>query len=338
MSAAVTNEATESDAATNVIPVEFRSPVLVDFESASSPKGEIAQRLAAEAAESAKGLVDRDKKVGALRVLASSKSDLVMLNPYLLRIKDGWNSRVANDPSNMEHVDMLARSIAEIGVQQPLTVTMEDDVAYVTDGHCRLLATFRAIEVYGAEVKSVPVRAEGRFATEADRVLSQIVRNSGKPLTVLEQGAVFVKLIALGWTENQIATKAGLGLPRVKEVLSLMENASEGIKTLIAQGKVSATTATTALRDAGGDADFAEAVLEDAVKVAKSSGKKKATMKHVKAAKAGDDSVEKVSRVGTLRAIFEGTSTEIEKNGRRTTVTMNSSHWNQIVALLKLNL
>jgi len=41
-----------------------------------------------------------------------------------------------------------------------------------------LAAALRALE-NGAELKSIPVKTEGRYADEADRVFSQIVRNSG---------------------------------------------------------------------------------------------------------------------------------------------------------------
>ena len=103
------------------------------------------------------------------------------------------------DPTNVEHIDMLAKSIAEIGVKKPLVVYWEDGKAYVSDGHCRLMAAIRAIEVYKAEIKTVPVVTDDRYANEADRIFGQIVHNQGKPFSQLEQAKVFKKLVDLGW-------------------------------------------------------------------------------------------------------------------------------------------
>jgi ParB-like chromosome segregation protein Spo0J len=303
---------------TNIVAVDFR-PVVVDFAEASTPKGEIAQRLAAEAAEQALKLSEASsKKEGTLRMLSTGRGDLFSVNPYLLKIKNGWNSREMNDPANIEHIDTLARSIAAVGVQQPLTVMLEDDQIFVSDGHCRLFATLRAVEVYGAEIKSVPVRAEGRFATEADRVLSQIVRNSGKPLTVLEQGAVFVKLTNYGWSVAQIAEKAGLTVVRVGQILDLMAGASDAIKALVASGSVSASEAQKIMREDGGDVKAAEKTIKDALDLARAEGKKRATAKHVARARGKSPSEAKAARkAGMVRLaeIFSSADITVSRTG-----------------------
>jgi ParB family chromosome partitioning protein len=302
--------------------------VITDFSIASTPKSEIAQRLAEEAKAQSVKLELGDKKAGTLRILSSGRGDLFQINPYLIRIREGWNSREANSPDNIEHVDNLARSIAEIGIQQPLSVMLDGDTVFVTDGHCRLLATFRAIEEYGAEIKSIPVRAENRFATEADRVLSQVVKNSGKPLTVIEMGAVFVKLVGFGWTPAQIAAKVGFKTPaRVSQILDLMANSSDSIKSLVASGQVSATLASEVLRENGNHSEEAEQVLSEAVENAKAEGKTKATAKHI---------AEKASPKAAMKTIFESAKTIIEPGEKTTTITMPTEFWEQISKLFKI--
>ena len=312
-----------------VIPVDFR-PVLVDFAAASTPRSEIAQRLAAEASEQSAKLAKGDKKAGTLRLLSAGRGDLFNLNPYLIAIKEGWNSREAGSQDNLDHVDSLARSIAEIGVQQPLTVVLEGEKAFVTDGHCRLLATFRAIEVYGAEIKSVPVRAESRFTSPADHVLRQLL--TGKALTVVEQGNAFVKLTNFGWTTGQIAAKAGISEVRVTQILDLMAGSSEALKAMVVSGKVAANTVAQALREAGGDVTLAETVLKDAVAVAKKAGKTRATPKHVREAQGTTKTPLKV----VLRNIFAAQTTHVDTSGEDVTITLSAADWANMAELLKI--
>ena len=71
----------------------------------------------------------------AIKDVAAGRSDLYRVDPKLIQIKDGWNSRESNDPANANHVAELAASIKEVGVKKPLVCYMENDVVYVTDGH-----------------------------------------------------------------------------------------------------------------------------------------------------------------------------------------------------------
>lgn len=218
-------------------------------------------------------------KQGGIKDIALGRSDIYRLAPHDLHVKEGWNSREADDPSNVEHVDQLARMIAESGVKEPLTVYWEDGKAIISDGHCRHAATFRAIEVYGADIKSVPVKTEDRYANEADRTFSQIVRNSGKQLTPFEQGKVFLRLLDFGWTEKDIAYKAGRSATWVTECLRLQAQ-PEAVKSMIRSGVVSAHLANSVAKETGDDAKTVE-TLNHAVETAKAAGKERATAKHV---------------------------------------------------------
>lgn len=213
-------------------------------------------------------------KTSGLASLSEGRSDLLKIDPRNLSVKANWNSRDMNDPSNIEHVDELAKSIAEIGVQVPLIAYWEDGKAYVSSGHCRLAATIRAIEVYKAEIKTVPVQIADRYANEADRIFGQIVHNQGKPFTPLEQAKVFKRLLDLGWQQNDIAKKAGMTASRVSQILDLL-TLPEGVKVMVTAGKVSATLAVQTVNDQGGTA--AEKALKEGLKVANKEGKSKVT-------------------------------------------------------------
>ena len=215
-----------------------------------------------------------------IKDLAIGRSDTYRIDPRELHVKPGWNCRNKNfDPADAEDL-ALAQSIAENGVKQSLTVVFEEGRAYITDGHRRLGAALYAINTLGAELKSVPVQTEDRYSSEADRVFSQIVRNSGKPLEPIEQGRVFKRLVELGWTESDIAKKSGLNRAWVVELLKL-QSAPEAVQGLVKSGEVSATLAIKTLKDNKGDGDAAGAVLSDAVETAKAAGKTRATAKHV---------------------------------------------------------
>lgn len=235
-----------------------------DFATYATPSSTAAQALKAEA----------DSKTGGLKALSTDRSDLFRLNPYNITVKDGWNSRDMRDPDNQAHVDELARSITAIGVQEPLTVYMDGGKPVLTDGHCRLLATLRAIETYGAEIRSIPVKTEPRGSDEKDRLLSQIIRNGGKRLSPLEQGAVYKRLLNLGWTEAEIARRTGAQQIQVSRYIDL-QAAPEPVLELVATGQVSATLALETIQERG-DEQAAE-VLTVAAETAKARGKKKAT-------------------------------------------------------------
>ncbi|MEF2073536.1 ParB/RepB/Spo0J family partition protein [Consotaella aegiceratis] len=212
-----------------------------------------------------------------IKAIALGRSDVFRLDPRHLHVKEGWNSREVDfDPTDPEDLS-LAHSIAEVGVKEPLTIVWEDGKAFVTNGHRRRGATLHAIDVLGAEIKSVPAQTEDRYSSEADRVLSQIVRNSGKPLTPFEQSKVFKRLIDFGWSEKEIAAKVGRSEGWVRQLLEL-QAAPEEVKSLVRTNQVSATLAAKVTREAG---PAAAERLAKAVETAKAAGKKRATAKHV---------------------------------------------------------
>lgn len=245
-----------------------------------------------------------------IKEIAKGRADQYRLSPYDLNVKEGWNARAhdfdENDPQDVS----LAQSIAEVGVKQTLTAYWEDGKAYVSDGHRRLAASIVAIEKYGADKDmTVPVITENRAADEAERVFSQIVRNSGKPLAPLEQGQVFKRLMDLGWSDSTIGKKAGVSRVHVSNLIALVE-APKALTELVRAGDVSSTLAITTLNKHKGDAKVAAGELKEAVKEAKKSGKTRATAKHVRKAaekqqpKSGAVTAPRADLISELRSIL----------------------------------
>jgi ParB family chromosome partitioning protein len=210
----------------------------------------------------------------AIKDIANGRSDLYKVNPALIQMKDDWNSRDATDPANREHINMLKASIKEVGVKKPLVCFMENNQTYVTDGHCRLTAVMELI-AEGLEIKAVPVIVEDKASNEADRIFSQIVHNAGKPLTVIEQGRVFKRLIALGWVQKDIAAKAGLSQGRVSQILDL-QTLPPKLQQYIVEGKASANLVLALYKKHNGDVALVVAELEGAVATAEKEGRTKA--------------------------------------------------------------
>lgn len=183
-----------------------------------------------------------------MKDLAVTVRDLFYLDPRIIQEEPGWNVR---EPTKelTDHIQSLAHSICEIGVQEPLTVIMRDDIPIVRNGHCRLMAVRMAI-AEGADIKSVPVRVEDRYSSDADQTLLMVIRNNGKALTPLETSKVFKKLEFFGWTPTDIAKKTGYSLSYVCNLLNFSAMPSE-IHQMVRDGAVSATLASETVRRKG---------------------------------------------------------------------------------------
>lgn len=217
-----------------------------------------------------------------IKAAAGGRSDLFRVDPRKLTIEAGWNCRDFTSPENLDHIAELKHSIAAKGVQEALTVRMDGEKIILTNGECRLRAVRELIDD-GIDVALIPVQVEPRYANEADHVESQIVRNSGKPFTPLEQSAVFIRLINLGRSEADLAAVAGYTVERVRQIASL-NTATEKVKKLIRVGQISATMAQRALERAK-DPKAAEAMIGKAVIKAKNDGKLKPGPRHLAAPK-----------------------------------------------------
>ena len=246
---------------------------MVDFDFATlhsrSFHSEAAKKVEALAAEKADGA---EGKLGTVKAINSGRSDVFKINPFLIKVKPGFNARDFTAPENREHVLNIARSIAEIGFMpsKPLTVFSETDQLWLEDGEVRLLATLYAIEVLGAEIESVPVTVSPKGQNEADRIAAQVVHNSGKPFSPLEQANVVKRLIGFGWTPSKVASVTGISQPRQSQLLEVSA-LPEAVKTLVSEGVVSANLAVATVKSEGN----AEAVktLTEAAETAKAEVK-----------------------------------------------------------------
>lgn len=276
----------------------------------------------------------------SIKNVASGRGDLYKLDPKIIQIKEGWNSREATDPQNSNHIAELAASIKEVGVKKPLVCYMENEVVYVTDGHCRLQAVMRLIEE-GVEIKTVPVIVEDRHANEADRIFSQIVHNAGKPLTSLEQAKVFKRLIDLGWVQKDIAAKAGISGGRVSQLLELLILPAI-LQKYIIEGKASASMVLNIYKKHKQNVDETIMELNGAVKVAQEQGRTRAMPKDTGDEGIGASGVSKAGKSPSIKAVLKEIIEDAARQGNiddseeMVTITMTEESYRAILDLLGL--
>ena len=254
-------------------------------------------------------------KTTGLASVSEGRSDIHRISPANIHIKVGWNTRDFKAADNIEHIQMLALSIAEVGVQEPITVNWEDGKAYLEDGECRLRATLHAIEHLKADIKTIPCKVGSRYANEADRLFGQQLRNSGKPFTALEQAKLFKRLLDLGWNQGDIAKKAGMSAARVSQIL-YYNRMPEGVKTMVANGQVAPSTAMQVVKAEGSNAT---AALAQGWATAQEAGKGKVTAAHVEKATSGAPTASgtiatKVNVKAVVKECFEYADIDDEDN------------------------
>lgn len=206
-----------------------------------------------------------------LKEMAVSTRDGFNIDPRRIETDPGFNARDFSTAENQAHVAQLAESIKVNGVKTPLTIRKTgDDRIMLVDGESRWRAVMSLIE-QGVDIVSVPCQAEGNHDDEATRAASMVIRNSGKQLTLLEQGDVYRRLVNYGWAEAKIALQCGYTQQHIKDCL-LLVSATPSIQGAVRSGLVSGTTAIGQLRK---NKEQAGAVIDAGVAAAKAAGKAK---------------------------------------------------------------
>ena len=211
------------------------------------------------------------RKASPIEQAGGTRASVYWLEVEKLHVEPNWNVR-----EDYGDIEGLARSIASEGVKEPLTGYFDEkNRAIVTNGHRRMKAIELAKQKFGAEIRRVLFQLEPRSASQADRTLTMLVSNSGKPLTPYEIGKVVQRLRKFGWTLEEIQQRAGYSKIHL-ENCELLAGATAPIQQMVLVDKsVSQTTAMRAIRKHG--VDRAAGVLEEALARAQEQGQKKAS-------------------------------------------------------------
>lgn len=196
------------------------------------------------------------------------------VDPRKIEVEAGFNR-----PLNEDHIQSLMETMKAGGDVGLIVVRVDDGKIILVDGEHRVTAAKRLLE--SGQLPEPPdgyrMNAEQFRGSDADRIAHLITSSQGLPLTPLQRGIQYRKLIAFGWTVKNIAEKVGRTVPHVSEVILLAESDSD-VQKMVADNEVAAHTAIKAVRKHGSGAG---AVLSEGVHSARLDGKKKATAKHV---------------------------------------------------------
>lgn len=264
--------------------------------------------------------------VNRLRDLKTSARDQLMIDPRIILVDDGFNPRDYTLPENRAHLDELKRSIRENGTLVPLLVRFDPErkSAVLVDGECRLRANLELI-AEGVEIAAVPtIQVAG--GNEADRLLTSITANTGKPLSKWELGTAFQRLYKFGWSEEQIATKTGYRPTFITEAMELADAPVE-IKQLLSSRAVTPSLALDELRTNGAAAVQS---LQAIAKQHKASGKRGPAGKAPVAAPKPQPAPPSPALIAVLRELIDDVAIVDLTNESLTRVTVDR------VLLLKL--
>jgi ParB/RepB/Spo0J family partition protein len=213
-------------------------------------------------------------------------------------------------------VEELARSIAENGQLDPGRVRLSDDgsTAVLVEGHRR----FRAIEIantkYGAGIEAFLCLPEEKGTNEETRIVGMFVRNSGKPLTLLEQAEAVRRLQIKQWEIGRISKTLGKSNAFINQLLAL-QGASANLRTAVNNNLISPTAA---LKLAGQPVAKQKAILEKVEttisSVTKASKKKAVKVQDVEAAVRGTPTVVSTKKIRDMLNEIDA----LIKEGKRT--------------------
>lgn len=213
-------------------------------------------------------------KTTGLASVSKKTSEIQYINPRIIKVREGWNSRDFNDPENAQYVEELATNIMEVGgVKEPITVTFERGEVWLDDGECRLKAALLAIK-RGFDVKVIPAKPEDRYASEFERLRNQRLRNSAKQFSVFEDAKHFKRMLDVDPTKTlaDIAKSCNISTARVSQILEF-NTVPNKVKEQVQNGSVSPTLAMQAVKQFGGTE--AEKKLSEGIKAAKKEGRTK---------------------------------------------------------------
>jgi ParB-like chromosome segregation protein Spo0J len=210
------------------------------------------------------------KVMAERKVAGIGKTTNFSVNPLIMEVEEGFNGR----PLDPDHVRSIADAYKAGVILPALEVRVENGRVIVVDGHHRLAAAMLAISE-GAEILSLDCR---QFrGNDADRVMLMITSQQGLPMTPLQLGVQYRKLLGFGWSVAQIKEKGGRSTTHINQCIALAESNSD-VQAMVTRKEVAAHTALKAVKKHGSNAG---AVLSEGVQVARLAGKSRATEKHM---------------------------------------------------------
>lgn len=268
-----------------------------------------------------------------LEDVASGRIQLHKINPYLIEVENGWNSREFEDEATEQHVIGLAESITSEGIKTPLRCVFRNGHVVLRDGECRLRAV-KLANRHGARIEWVPVLVSTKFATEADELVEQYVANRNQEFNPFVTGKHFNRLLKF-MDVPELARRVGRSVQFVEARLALYA-APQPLQDLVTEGAVSPTTVVETLRETQGDQSEAVRRITAAVNVARAEGSKRATRSHVARANPSTARKPTTTLMKEVRTLIDSSHAHRDEDGIDVVVTFSPRDWTELCRLLGL--
>ena len=164
--------------------------------------------------------------------------------PQEIKFEEGWNPR-----SDFGDLKSLAEDIKANGVLNFLKVRKgEGDQLFLVDGERRLRAVQMLLD-QGVDIPWVPCTfVEGKLS-EAERFYIAMSSNTGKPLTIIEQGRAYQRLRNWGVPLAEISRRTGTPKTTVAQRLALVDAASPAVLKALDTGKINLAMALEVVQE-----------------------------------------------------------------------------------------
>lgn len=183
-----------------------------------------------------------------------------------LYVEPGFNVREIDQ----EHVAEFRDAFIAGEYIPPLAVQVTERGIKIIDGHHRYYGAIAATEA-GRPI--LRIECKDFVGSDADRIAFMVTSSQGKPLSAIERGMAYRRLINQGWTNAEIAKKVKRSSSDVDLHLQLTE-CDERIIAMVKSGQIAATTAVAMSKEHGHEASR---VAEEKLEKAKSEGREKIT-------------------------------------------------------------
>jgi ParB-like chromosome segregation protein Spo0J len=190
---------------------------------------------------------------------AAKLSDIVepggrRIKPSLILVEPNHNPRKFDTPEMREYMDGLKASIAACGVNLPITIRWDAAIgrAVLVDGETRLRCCLE-LAAEGSTVRTIPFVESKQAYDEAQRTMLALQANQGRPLTQVEAGSGFHRLVGHGWSVTEICEKVGVTRRYCEEALEIF-NAPLAVKAMVQSKVVTIGRAIAEVRKHGSDA------------------------------------------------------------------------------------
>jgi ParB-like chromosome segregation protein Spo0J len=213
------------------------------------------------------------KAMAENKVEGVSKQTTFVVDARLVEFEEGFNGR----PIDPEHVASFKETKRNGGTWPAITVRVEDGRIIAVDGHHRVTAQLEMLADDKDGVVTPGLDAVQFRGNDADRVLLMITSQQGKPMTPLQLGVQYRKMIAFGWKPAAIAARVGKSSQHVNDMIKLAE-ANSDVQGMVERGEVAAHVALKTVKKHGSGAGK---VLAGHLDEAKTAGKTKVTNKTV---------------------------------------------------------